>query len=334
MVDSNSRSVAWHDSQTNNRGKIREKYIISKYLYIMNEQSELTTFQNRIESSNIDLTVVNNQLVKALENWVISEEESCSDHKIIKFCFGHNIYHDTEYDYNGHRYIVTEENLKKFDNNLSRFVAMKFRTGQENSVNLDRDLASQVKELNDIESPVDLIQEALISSYNKSFKTRQAAKKTTKCTSVRWWTEELTLMRRRINAPRRNQRTANNYDLRESRKNQYHYERTKYQATIKREKTKSWKEFCKLTSSTIPWNAVYKLASNKTKRSQTLSTLQIPDESLTADINETVTCMLDYLITKDEGDNDSDYHKTIRKLTDLPIQTADDSTRLKKSGMQ
>jgi hypothetical protein len=110
----------------------------------MNEESELTTFQNRRGSSNIGLTFVNYQLVKALKTWVISEEESCSDHKIIKFC------HDTEYDYNGHRYVVTEENLKMFDNNLSRFVAMKFRTGQENSVNLDRDLASQVKELNDI----------------------------------------------------------------------------------------------------------------------------------------------------------------------------------------
>jgi hypothetical protein len=201
---------------------------------------------------------------------------------------------------------------------------MKFRTGQENSVNLDRDLASQVKELNDIEGAVNLFQEALISSCNKSFKTRQAAKKTTKCISVSWWTEELTFMKRRINAPRRYQRTANNDDLRESRKNQYHYERTKYQAAIKREKIKSWKEICKLTSSTNSLNAVYELASNKTKRSQTLSTLQKSDGFLTADINETVTCMLDYLITKDEEDNDSDYHKTIRTLTELHIQTADD----------
>ena len=43
-VDSNSRSVAWHDSQTNQREKIMEKYIISKNLNIMNEESELTTF--------------------------------------------------------------------------------------------------------------------------------------------------------------------------------------------------------------------------------------------------------------------------------------------------
>jgi hypothetical protein len=60
------------------------------------------------------------------------------------------------------------------------------------------------------------------------------------------------------------------------------------------------------------------------KRTQNLTTLQKPDETLTTDINETVTYMLHYLITKDEEDNDSYYHKTIRTLTEQTIQTADD----------
>jgi len=140
-VDSNSRSVAWHDSQTNQRGKIMEEYIISINLNIMNEESELTTFQNRRGSSNIDLTIVNNQLLTALKNWEISEEESYSDHNIIKFGLGQDIYHDTVYDYNGHRYVVTDENLKKFDINLSRIVATMFSTGLEDSAYVDMDLA-------------------------------------------------------------------------------------------------------------------------------------------------------------------------------------------------
>ena len=63
---------------------------------------------------------------------------------------------------------------------------MKFRTGQEDSENLDRDLALQVKELNDIGSAVDLFQDALISSCNKSFKIRRSSTKTTKYKSVPW----------------------------------------------------------------------------------------------------------------------------------------------------
>jgi len=35
--------------------------------------------------------------------------------------------------------------------------------------------------------------------------------------------------------------------------------------------------------------------------------------------------MLDYLITKTEEDGDSDYHKTIRTLTERPIQIAYDT---------
>jgi hypothetical protein len=81
-------------------------------------------------------------------------------------------------------------------------------------------------------------------------------------------------MRKRINALRRKyQRTTNN-DLRERRKNQYHDGKLQYQAAIKREKSKSWKEFCNLTSATNLWNAIYKLASNKAKCSQSLTTSQ------------------------------------------------------------
>jgi len=45
-------------------------------------------------------------------------------------------------------------------------------------------------------------------------------------------------MRKRINALRRRyQRTTNNDELRERRKNQYHDEKTEYQTAIKREKS-------------------------------------------------------------------------------------------------
>jgi len=54
--------------------------------------------------------------------------------------------------------------LKKINVNLSRIVAVKFSTGLEDLANLDKDQASQLKELEDIESAVDLFREALILS--------------------------------------------------------------------------------------------------------------------------------------------------------------------------
>jgi hypothetical protein len=79
-MDSNSRSTGWYDNKTNARGKTLEEHLISRDLHIMNEESERTTFQSWSGRSNIDLTIVNNRLLKKLNDWEISEDESCSDH--------------------------------------------------------------------------------------------------------------------------------------------------------------------------------------------------------------------------------------------------------------
>ena len=70
-MDSNSRSTAWHDSRTNSRGKTLEEFLTSRELNIMNEESEWTTFQSCRGSTNIDLTVVNNRLLKNFHDWEI-----------------------------------------------------------------------------------------------------------------------------------------------------------------------------------------------------------------------------------------------------------------------
>ena len=73
-----------------------------------------------------------------------------------------------------------------------------------------------------------------------------------------------------------------------------------------------------------PWNAVYKLASNRTKRSKTMTTLKKPEDSLTLDLNETLKVKIDHLTPNDEKSDDTDHHKRIRNLSTEPIQTTDD----------
>ena len=87
-MDSNSRPRTWHDELTNGRGKKLEEFITSKQLIITNEESEMKTFQSSRGSSNIDIKISNNKLLKEVQERKISEEESCSDHKIIQFSIG------------------------------------------------------------------------------------------------------------------------------------------------------------------------------------------------------------------------------------------------------
>ena len=162
-------------------------------------------------------------------------------------------------------FIINKQNYDRFDKNLTELVTMKFRMeNSEDLPSMDSDLATHIKETRDIGSAVEKLQEAITMACSKSFKTRETTQKTTKQKSVPLWTEELTVQRKRLNALRkRYQRTQNSEELRDYRKNIYHEEKTEYKATLETEKLKSWKEYCNLTPSMNPWNAVYKLTLNK-----------------------------------------------------------------------
>jgi len=110
----------------------------------------------------------------------------------------------------------------------------------ENIEDLDTTLCSHISEEEEIEKTVEEFHEVLKIACNKTFRKQRSSRKTTLNKSVPWLTEELTIMRKRINAlRRRHQRMRNNDELRESRKMQYLKGKAHYVATIKREKIKS-----------------------------------------------------------------------------------------------
>ena len=83
-VESNARSTSWHDALTNKWGKAMEEFLISRQPYIANEESCRTTFWTSRGANNIDLTILNNQVIGLISGWAIHDQDSCSDHNIIK----------------------------------------------------------------------------------------------------------------------------------------------------------------------------------------------------------------------------------------------------------
>jgi len=71
----------------------------------------------------------------------------------------------------------------------------------------------------------------------ETLKPRNLSHTFAKGKSVPWWTEALTTLRKRTNTLRRRyQRTLNNEELRENRKNRYFEGKWMYQAAIRKEK--------------------------------------------------------------------------------------------------
>jgi hypothetical protein len=106
-------------------------------------------------------------------------------------------------------------------------------------------------------------------------------------------------------------------------KKEYQAEKAQYQARIKNAKIQSWKQYCNKTLSTNPWNIVYKSAAGKVRSNQITTTLQKDNGSQTEGLRETLQCILEYLIPKDDQSEETEHHKQIRKSIEEPIDTDD-----------
>ena len=119
---------------------------------------------------------------------------------------------------------------------------------------------------NEIEKQIDEFSMAVKTACETSLKRNRDPNTSQNHKFIPWWTQELTAMRKRTNALRRKyQRARHNAETREAFKTRYLEEKARYAATIKREKIRSWKEYCNLTNSANTWNEVYKLAAGKGK---------------------------------------------------------------------
>jgi hypothetical protein len=250
-MDSNARSTSWHDTITNNRGKHLEEYIISKQQHIMNEPSTKTTFENRTGKSNIDLTIVTSNLLRRMTEWKISEEESNSAHRIINYDIKTGDNHKNNNKIMEQKYKVNEGNKEKYKENIRRTVeSMLGKQSNENREDdLDNKLYKRIIKDNHTEKQIEEFGEAMRIACEQSFKTKMAPGTSRKHKSVPWWTQELTEIRKTTNYLRiKYQRTRDIAEQRERNKEIYLDQKSKYAATIKRKKIKSWKEYCNLTT--------------------------------------------------------------------------------------
>jgi len=72
-----------------------------------------------------------------------------------------------------------------------------------------------------------------------------------------------------------------------------------YQAKLREQKLKSWKDFCSSIESTNLWNAVYRYAAGKLRSKPTLSTLKAGNNNYTTDFQSTVNQLMEYFLSED-----------------------------------
>jgi len=85
-----------------------------------------------------------------------------------------------------------------------------------------------------------------------------------------------------------------------------------------------------VTASLNPWFHAYKLAKGKGRTSSTMTTLWKTDSTVILSILEKMNTMLEHLIT-DDGEEEDQNHKNIRKMIEEPIYTSEEAELNKKN---
>jgi len=292
----------------------------------MNEPSTKTTFVNRIGKSNLDLTLATSYVLRRITDWSISDEESNSDHSIISNAIKTGNNHKNNTNTEERKFRVNSVNTEKNKENIHRTVENIIweRSKENGEDDLDTRLYERTLKDNQTEKNRRL-QRGNENSCEQSFKTKKARKAPHKNKSVPWWTHELTAARKITNnLSRMYQRTRDNAEQTERNKVPHFAQKAKYSATINREKTKPWKEYCNLTTEANPWNSVYRLASGKKRTNTQITTFRKQGDSLTSDTKETLRLMLEYFTPEANELDDNNHHKYIRELTVKQPYTSDD----------
>ena len=326
-ADRNARSTFWHDKLTNSRGRILEEFIKSKQLFILNKQSYSTTFRNRLGTSNIDLTITCPRLLDSITEWAISDQESVPDHSIIKYAITPVIAKVHAANLLNTRNITNNKSLVTFQGTLLQVLSENFKINLNTTLGEDVDylLSSELTEGANIEKIVTEFSEALKMVCNNAFPTYRALRNSTSHRSVSWWSSDLTILRKKPNALRRPyQSSRNNGELRDKRKTQYFECKATYSATIRREKIRSWKEYCDVSTAKNPSGAIYKTAGGKGNTITQIKSLRKPDGTLTVDTKETLSLMMETFAPRDNIEDDNEYHKNIRTLIEQSVNKTDD----------
>jgi hypothetical protein len=293
----------------------------------MKEAAGIPSFKTIRGRSWIDLILCNNILARKTSGWTCGEEESCADHNIVFFNIeaeksgGNAIY------YPGKRYHTKTEDWEKFVNKLatsllSNFNCLDYSNGLTKS---DEELCNKVKQCTDTGETMHKFISAVAPACDAAFRVSRAGERAVKERTLPWWTSELTILRKKLLALwRRYQRTRNDGNLRHKRRFLYQEGNKHYQAKLRDDKLKSWKGYCSRTLSSNPWNAVYRLTSEKLQSKTTLTTLKTRNGIYTTDIVNTINQMMDNFVPEDSVSSDGVHHKCVRQRMLEPLHKVDD----------
>ncbi|GJQ83685.1 hypothetical protein Trydic_g14392 [Trypoxylus dichotomus] len=292
-LDANSKSALWNSPTEDWRGRELETFL-ENYSFVVLNNNEEPTFVGHQGSSFIDFTAVNFRAYGMTSEWSLSEDETLSDHKLIRF------------DINNGNNIEQRQTVKR------GFCAKKadwemfgnaFSTATAGLIE-EIDNSTRTRE---IETIAKRINDAVITACEQSMPRQREFKK-----SVPWWTPQLTTLRRDANRLRRRYQRSGDDDIRREREIEYRAKYTEYKNAIRVTRIEKWREFCTKSGGKDPWGLAYRVVRRKRGNTGASVTLKRARDEYTQDARETAELLLETFFPSDDADTDDEDHVAVR----------------------
>ena len=287
-LDSNCKHVSWYSPVTDRRGITFFDFLKEYNLFTINEESG-PTFSGARGKSWIDITVTSPTLLHKLTCWSILPDDFLSDHEAIGFQASLDSTVDLRRgtESSTRRYATHKGNLENFKSRVQ--VA-----GKRWQNELIKSSAPQ--ELNQLVNNIWAELEQICSNTFPPFRPTNKY--------VAWWTQELSIQRKRTNAAKRRLKRCKINALVPIYQNQYLEIRRNYQAMIKEAKQNSWKIFCQTVNSSNLWK-LNKTCKNNFSKKAIPRTLRREDGTETLSSEDTAEALLEKFFPEDRVDDDT-----------------------------
>ncbi|CAK9796609.1 Retrovirus-related Pol polyprotein from type-1 retrotransposable element R1 (Fragment) [Anthophora quadrimaculata] len=274
-MDANAVSPLWYskggrlNSESDMRGRLLEEWILTSGMIVMNEPSEYYTFEGMTGQSDIDVTLVSESCAGCRIVWEIKNDWSISDHNaiLIEICMD--------------VVCVVSEVYKRWSCQGADWEG--YMCDLRECANVcDYNVCEDVNE--EVEKLMSWVQVANRNRL-KEIKVMNDGK-------IKWWTKELSRMKKCVRKSRRvwqrAKRTGN--ESVDVRRNEYSRLLKEYKRMLWNVKEESWKRFVSGSSNLDPWGPVYRICRGKHGRSK-LGAMRVGGR-LTGTWNESVRVLM------------------------------------------
>ncbi|KAJ8910521.1 hypothetical protein NQ315_012818 [Exocentrus adspersus] len=224
LGDINAKSPMWGSPREDQRGEYWSEWIATLNIGVLNDGKK-PTFVRGQSKSYIDVTCASSKIQRVIQNWMVLDDETLTDHQYITF----------EMSAAGPKKPIGIKSKPHYDwAAFKEIVKLRVESGRE-----------------DLEA---IIKEACHASTTRNERSRQPF----------WWNEEIKikrdecqrLRRQATRTARRNQRNDNEHH------GNYKRGKKELQALINKSKNKHWEDLCQELDADI-WGKGYKIVTKK-----------------------------------------------------------------------